>query len=93
MGLALLWTIPAIAFAAVFRANGGISDFRMDLALYIFFSLVMCWYLASYETRSWLSWVRSGVAIALCCWNRATSPVYLVSATPHIGSTAGMRVY
>jgi hypothetical protein len=77
MGLALHWTIPVIAFAAVFRANGGISDFRMDLSLYIFFSLVMCWYLASYETRSRLPWVLSGGAIALCCWNRATSPVYL----------------
>jgi len=75
--LALLWTVPPVSFAAVYRHNGGISDFRMDLSLYIFFSISAVWYLASRESTARLPWILSGAGILLCCLNRATAPAYL----------------
>jgi len=77
LGLALLWTVPPLSFAAVYRVNGGVSDFRMDLSLYLLFSLVLIWYLATRETKSRTPWVLSGLFLALCCMNRATAPAYL----------------
>ena len=76
--LAVLLTLPFISFARVYDWNGGLSDFRMDLSLYIFVSLTAVWYLATYETESRLPWILAGFAAMLACLARATSPVYLL---------------
>jgi len=71
-------TLPFIAFPAVFDYNGGISDFRMDLSLYLFFGLTAVWYLATYETDRLYPWLLVGLAAGVACLARATAPVYLV---------------
>ena len=56
---------PLFSLLPVYRYNGGISDFRMDLFLYIFLSLTAIWYLAALETDLLLPWVLSGVFLCL----------------------------
>ncbi len=70
-------TLPFLAFRAVFAANGGVSDFRMDLMLYLLLSNMAVWYLATYETASWGPWAASGLFLLLAILNRATAPVYM----------------
>jgi hypothetical protein len=77
VGLALLWTIPPLSFYVIYQPNGGLSDFRMDLMLYLLMSLIIVWYLITRETTSRLPWLLSGIFIAGCCMNRATAPAYL----------------
>jgi len=71
--------LPFLAFRAVFAANGGVSDFRMDLMLYLLLSNMAVWYLATYETGSWGPWAASGLFLLLAILNRATSPVYMAA--------------
>lgn len=72
------YTLPFVCFRAVYAANGGVSDFRMDLLLYVFMGCVGVWYLATYRTESRVPWVLSGVFVLLAILNRATAPVYLL---------------
>ena len=72
-------TLPFLAFHAAFAANGGVSDFRMDLMLYLLLSNMAVWYLATYETASWRPWAASGLFLLLAILNRATSPVYIAA--------------
>ncbi len=72
-------TLPFLAFRTVFAANGGVSDFRMDLMLYLLLSNMGVWYLVTYETASWGPWAASGLFLLLAILNRATSPVYMVA--------------
>lgn len=72
-------TLPFLAFRAVFAASGGVSDFRMDLMLYLLLSNMAVWYLATYETASWGPWAASGLFLLLAILNRATSPVYMAA--------------
>jgi hypothetical protein len=74
---ALILTLPFLAFRGIFYFNGGLSDFRMDLSLYLFVALAAVWYLATYETESYVPWVALGVFSGLACLNRATAPIYL----------------
>ena len=71
-------TMPFISFSQIYVWNGGLPDFRMDLSLYIFTSLFLVWYLATYETQAKYPWVFSGMGAMLACLSRATAPVYLV---------------
>lgn len=74
--LAALWTVPFLSFMAVYRFNGGVSDFRMDLTLYLLLALASVWYLATYHTESHTPWVLSALFLALSFMNRATAPAY-----------------
>jgi len=71
-------TLPFVSFARIYYWNGGLQDFRMDLSLYIFTSLCLVWYLATYETGAGFPWLLSGTAAMLACLSRATAPVYLI---------------
>ena len=74
--VALGFSMPAISFLGVYRQNGGVSDFRMDLFLYLFLAIMSVWYLATYETDSIGPWALSGASLTLVMMNRATAPVY-----------------
>ncbi|CAN5492421.1 hypothetical protein BH10PLA1_BH10PLA1_04930 [soil metagenome] len=71
-------TVTFVCLPVLFTANGGFSDFRMDLALYLFFSLTAVWFLATYDTDQLYPWVLLGISAGLTGLVRATSPVYLV---------------
>jgi hypothetical protein len=88
--LAVCLTLPFVSFRGIYQYNGGLSDFRMDLSQYIFFSLVAVWYLASYENKSLGPWLAAGVFAALGCLARATLPVHLALA---IGPLAALRLW
>lgn len=77
---AVALTLPFIMFTGLWGYNGGLSDFRMDLMLYIFFSLTVVLYLMTEETDSYGMWIAMGFAAALACLSRATAPVYLLVA-------------
>src|SRR5271165_837882 len=74
-----LLSIPFISFFAVYRHNGGVTDFRMDLFLYTFLSLMAVWYLATLETSSCLPWLLSGLFLLFTILSRATAPVYMAA--------------
>jgi len=81
----LLSTSSSLAGCFVFFAasllyfeNGGLSDFRMDLSLFIGFGLTSLWYLSSMSRLSGGSFVLLGISGASCCLLRATAPVYLI---------------
>ncbi len=77
--IALCFTLPSLSFLGVYRQNGGVSDFRMDLFLYLFLSTMTVWYLATYETDSHVPWVLSAGTLTLTMMNRATAPVYMAA--------------
>jgi hypothetical protein len=77
--LAFCFTLPFVSIRAIYAANGGVSDFRMDLSLYVFLSCMTVWYLATYETQSWVPWALSGLFLLLATLNRATAPVYMTA--------------
>jgi hypothetical protein len=77
---AVAMSLPFIMFTGLFNFNGGLMDFRLDLSLYLLFSLTCVLYLMTEHTDSYGMWVAMGLAAALACLNRATAPVYLVVA-------------
>ena len=77
-GLAVILLTPFITTACLFRYSGGMSDFRMDLSLYLMFSTSCIWYLISAASRRTIHFFILGVAIAVTCLFRATAPIYLL---------------
>ncbi len=75
---ALLLLVPFAMTTCLYRNNGGMSDFRMDLSLYLTFSISCVWYLIATATGRRLHFFFVGLAIAVTCLFRATAPVYLV---------------
>ncbi len=78
--MAFACTIVFVSMPMMWSANGGFSDFRMDLGLYFFFSLTAIWFLATFDTDKWYPWILLGVSAGLTGLMRATSPVYLFVA-------------
>ena len=76
--LAAILLTPFIITSCFFRYTGGMSDFRMDLSLYLMFSISCVWYLISVESRRTIHFFMLGAAIAVTCLFRATAPIYLL---------------
>ncbi len=74
----LLLLVPFVLTTCLYRNNGGISDFRMDLSLYLTYSITCVWYLIATKTGQKLHFFCVGLAIAAACLFRATAPVYLI---------------
>jgi hypothetical protein len=69
-------TLPFLAFAAVFKFNGGLPDFRLDFSLYTLLSTSAVWYLYTYFTESRVPWLLGGVFLILSILSRAIAPAY-----------------
>ena len=78
MRVALALTFPFMALKVLFEFNGGLSDFRMDLNLFILLSTAAVWYLVTYHETRLYPWILFGFFIAMTCLDRATAPVYVV---------------
>lgn len=78
--LAVALSLPFVMFTGLFNFNGGLLDFRLDLSLYLLFSLTVVIYLMTEHIDSYGIWIGMGFAAALACLTRATAPVYLVVA-------------
>jgi hypothetical protein len=79
VGIALGLTLPLlfVSIAGIYHYNGGISDFRMDLQMYLCFGLSVVWFLIARSARTIGSWITLGVICGLTCLGRATAPVFL----------------
>ena len=64
----------------LFLFNGGLSDFRMDLSLYLGFAMTSAWYLTSMAKPTKRHFFLLGIAASICCLFRATAPIYLLFA-------------
>lgn len=77
----------ALMICAIFGAtkclylpNGGLSDFRMDLSLYLTFATTVIWYFVSVKQKTRFHFLMLGASAAIACLCRATAPVYLLLA-------------
>ena len=75
---AVVFSTVFCLIAAVFRYNGGLSDFRMDLLQYLLIATVMASYLIARQSHGIAWWFVLGCFSGLLCLGRATSPVYIV---------------
>lgn len=75
---ALLGCAPFLLAKCLYFDNGGLSDFRMDLSLYLGFGLTGVWYFIAVGKPSRGHFLMLGLAAATCCLCRATAPVYLL---------------
>lgn len=80
LGTALLGCLVFLGTKCLFFENGGLSDFRMDLSLYLTFGATCAWYLASMAQPAKRHFVWLGVFASISCLFRATAPIYLLFA-------------
>ena len=73
-----LLTLPFLFFAGIFNFNGGLSDFRLDLSLYLLLGCATVWFLRTYSDNSRVHWLMAGSFVTLASLSRATAPVYWV---------------
>ncbi|OYP37907.1 hypothetical protein [Rhodopirellula sp. MGV] len=69
-----------LACDCLYGANGGLSDFRVDLMLCLSFGCTAILMLAAMEKPSRTIYALVGVAATVTCLSRATAPVYLLVA-------------
>ncbi|HCF30358.1 MAG TPA: hypothetical protein DEV81_24885 [Cyanobacteria bacterium UBA11049] len=81
--LAIAFTLPFLGIAAIWQYNGGLSDFRMDLHLYLLMGTSFIWFLATYCTDKLYPWLICGAFIGLTCLARTYAPAYyLITLVP-----------
>lgn len=76
--LSFAFLLPFASFAGLYESNGGLSDFRMDVALFFWFALAVVWYLSASQSSKMIHWGVFGATCGIACLNRATALVYLV---------------
>ena len=76
--LALLGSLAFLTPRSLFLYNGGLSDFRMDLSLFLTFGLTAIWFFTAMRKPNWRNFILLGVAASIACLFRATAPVYLL---------------
>jgi len=75
--MAVFLALPFTFISAVYKINGGLSDFRMDLNHYLLFGCAICWFVIALQTQRIAHWLVCGVFIGLAALARATSPIFL----------------
>jgi hypothetical protein len=73
-------TIPFFGFRAIFHYDGGLCDFRMDLSLWIFYSLAAIWFLIASDSKSIAPWLLWGIFTGLGCLARPIAAFYFTVA-------------
>ena len=85
-GLAFLGTVFFLGAGCILFPVGGLSDFRMDLLLWLNFSTTVLLLLLALKLQKetqrlrWFLFAIAGLAAAVTCLCRATAPVYLLGA-------------
>lgn len=75
-GWRLLSCLSLLALHGWYFPNGGLSDFRMDLSLMVWYAVVGILFLQSCREGSVWWALLTGLAMGLACLCRATAPVY-----------------
>ena len=76
---AAVFSLPFISFASVYWHAGGLSDFRMDLSLYLFLALTGVWLLTALESTARWPWLLAALAAVLTVAARSTGAAYLAA--------------
>ena len=76
--LALIGSLLFLCTKCLWVYNGGLSDFRMDLGLYLSFGMTCAWFLTAMRSPLKRHFVLLGIAASVACLFRAIAPVYLV---------------
>lgn len=74
----LALTLPFLTISALWRYNGGLSDFRMDLLHYLLIGSTFLWFLSTRYTMAYWNWALTGIFAGLTFLTRGTSPMYTV---------------
>ncbi|MEM9942097.1 MAG: hypothetical protein AAF939_10960 [Planctomycetota bacterium] len=77
-GLSLFGILGFLTTKCLFLHNGGLSDFRMDLSLYLTYATTACWFLSAIERPRYRYFFLLGFFASIACLFRATAPVYLI---------------
>ncbi len=77
---AVLGCLAFFSASCIYFHNGGVSDFRMDLALCLTFGWTIVWYVSAMAKPRLWRFAVFGAAAAACCLSRGTAPIYLVAA-------------
>jgi len=75
--LAAILALPAASITAIYQYNGGISDFRMDLMLYLMAGSASLWLFIALHRGNITDWLLCGLLCALASLSRATAVIYL----------------
>ncbi|MFT5299813.1 MAG: hypothetical protein ACI814_000586 [Mariniblastus sp.] len=75
---ALAGCLAFLAAKCLIFPNGGLSDFRMDLSLYLTFGMTCVWYLISMSRPTKINFILLGASASMACLFRATAPIYLL---------------
>ncbi|GAA5508337.1 glycosyltransferase family 39 protein [Novipirellula caenicola] len=75
---ALLGCFAFFTTSCIFMEVGGLSDFRADLMLCLSFGASALWFLSAMQRPTVGRFVACGIAVAIGCLSRSTSPIYLV---------------
>jgi hypothetical protein len=86
----LVLALPVAMLGFLYERHGGVSDFRMDLSLAVFYAMACVWYLIAVATLQWQHFLTLGLVASLGCLFRATAPVYLLIA---LGPVAILQLY
>lgn len=73
---ATLYTLPLVTYAGIFHFNGGLGDFRMDLAQALGYGSFIAALLVARIRNSYAEWAWAGAVLGIVCLYRATTPVY-----------------
>ncbi|MEI7780293.1 MAG: hypothetical protein WCJ18_00035 [Planctomycetota bacterium] len=77
-GNAALAIAPLVLLRCLWKCNGGISDFRMDLGLMLGYWTTAIWYVIAARSGWRSHFIVLGIACGLTCLLRATAPLYIV---------------
>jgi hypothetical protein len=76
--LSIILALPFTSIAGIYFYNGGLSDFRMDLQLYLLYSSAIIWFILALRFNKIRYWVYVGIISGLSGLARATAPMYLI---------------
>ncbi len=74
--VAAILALPFTSIAAIYNYDGGLSDFRMDLHLYLLYGCSILWFLIAVRKRRLSFWIVSGLFGGLTALARTTAPIY-----------------
>ncbi|HSI83854.1 MAG TPA: hypothetical protein VK970_08720 [Candidatus Methylacidiphilales bacterium] len=76
--LAVALALPVASIRAIYYFNGGLSDYRMDLHLYLLYGCSLIWFIIALRQENYFYCLICGVFSSLAALSRGTAPVYLL---------------
>lgn len=87
-GWRLMLCLSVFALHNWYYPNGGLTDFRMDLSLMLWYAIVSICFMKTLRDTQWTWAFATGLALGLACLCRGTAPVYFAVGLVPIGLAA-----